>query len=183
MFCHSAIVLQFYMLERGSWNSDIPTGAAYHRCLFSDFRCQSTTSRQSHWRFGIYFLPSSHLTNVNDKKTNTPSPLTKRSSINENYLVKTLMKTRCCCNTQLFAFQLLLFWWAYCSLFPWHPAAILQLLIFTNRNPEGKKTGPSFCFPFIFSPENFGGTRLRNSRYHSSDQNDPKVCQSAALIL
>lgn len=44
------------------------------------------------------------------------------------------MKSRC---MQIFLFQLLLFWWAYCSLFPWHPAAILQLLVFTSLKEGG----------------------------------------------
>lgn len=84
------------------------------------------------------------------------------------------MKTSRCVRIQIFPFQLLLFWWAYCSLFPWHPAAILQLLIFTSV--EEKKKGGAllwfllrFCF-FFLSQKIWRQTqtlRQRNSRYVS----------------
>lgn len=87
------------------------------------------------------------------------------------------MKNRRCVSIQIFLFQLLLFWWAYCSLFPWHPAAILQLLGFTSIK-EGKKKGLRSGFSFIFGPENLAGQaalRRRNSRYHCSHRNHPYV--------
>lgn len=89
------------------------------------------------------------------------------------------MKSRRCVSIQIFLFQLLLFWWAYCSLFPWHPAAILQLLGFTSiKEKKKKKRGLSSGFSFIFSPENLAGqaaARRRNSRYRRSDRNRPCV--------
>lgn len=65
------------------------------------------------------------------------------------------MKTSRSVRIQIFPFQLLLFWWAYCSLFPWHPAAILQLLIFTSM-AEKKQAALSsgFFSVFFLSPEN-----------------------------
>lgn len=56
------------------------------------------------------------------------------------------MKTSRCVSIQIFPFQLLLFWWAYCSLFPWHPTAILQLLIFTSMEEKKKKPALSSGF-------------------------------------
>lgn len=70
------------------------------------------------------------------------------------------MKTSRCVSVQIFPFQLLLFWWAYCSLFPWHPAAILQLLIFTSMKEKGERKKKSLSSGSLlhFQPRNFGGT-------------------------
>lgn len=75
------------------------------------------------------------------------------------------MKTRLCESIQIFPFQLLLFWWAYCCWFPWHPAAILQLLILTNRKREGERGLSSplrssfFFFFFYFWRRKCGGSK------------------------
>lgn len=83
------------------------------------------------------------------------------------------MKTSRCVSIQIFPFQLLLFWWAYCSLFPWHPAAILQLLIFTSvEERKKKKAALSSGFLSVFSAQRIWRQtqtpRQRNSRYVSS---------------
>lgn len=62
------------------------------------------------------------------------------------------MKSRRRASIQIFLFQLLLFWWAYCSLFPWHPAAILQLLVFTSIKEGGC---PLLLFHLHFQPRSF----------------------------
>lgn len=82
------------------------------------------------------------------------------------------MKTSRCVSIQIFPFQLLLFWWAYCSLFPWHPAAILQLLIFTSMEEKKKKRqrSPLVSSPFFLAQKIWRQTqrlRQRNSRYVS----------------
>lgn len=104
------------------------------------------------------------------------------------------MKTSRCVSIQIFPFQLLLFWWAYCSLFPRHPAAILQLLIFTSME-EGKKKKAAlssgffsvFCF---FLPRKFGGKpkywgRETPDMYRSiSDQKSPSpLLMSSSKII
>lgn len=98
------------------------------------------------------------------------------------------MKSRCCVSIQIVLFQLLLFWWAYCSLFPWHPAAIWQLLVFTSikGGREGVGRGedggplplsPSPPFSPSFSDQKIGRTRQRNTRYNWSDQKTPICAQ------
>lgn len=69
------------------------------------------------------------------------------------------MKTSRCVSIQIFPFQLPLFWWAYCSLFPWHPAALLQLLIFTSTKENLAAQASTEA--------------KRNSRYRRSDQDQP----------
>lgn len=84
----------------------------------------------------------------------------------ETFLMKTIRSV----SIQIFLYQLLLFWWAYCSLFPWHPAAILQLLIFTIKKRERKKKRGPLWFLLNFQPRTFGCT---NSRYRRSDRKSP----------
>lgn len=81
------------------------------------------------------------------------------------------MKTSHCVSIQIFPFQLLLFWWAYCSLFPWHPAAILQLLIFNSmEEKKERQRSPLVSSPFFLAQKIWRQTqtlRQGNSRYVS----------------
>lgn len=87
------------------------------------------------------------------------------------------MKTRRRESIRIFPFQLPLFWPAYCCWFPWHPAAILQLLILTNRKREGERglSTPLWLFLFLsfLAQKHVVAPRQRVFSQHGADENEP----------